>query len=91
MLVMRSTILALVLITLAMPAASAACRSVPDGKDTAYIENQAALALCQQQELAASVRLQQQASSFDFEIQHLQTQIDLNQQAYRARQAMPQF
>lgn len=88
---MRAHLLALALLVAGSTGAFAACPSLPDDASTSYLENQQALALCRQQELADRIAIQQQQVEIQGQINWLDTQIRLNQQFSRAHDSLPQF
>lgn len=88
---MRTLCLAIVMLAAAATPALAYCPSVPDDASTGYTANQAALALCRQQELSDAVRRQQQQSNLDGQLRQLELQMRINEQFSRAQQALPQL
>lgn len=87
--VMRTLILASLLVVATAGAASAQCRSLPDDGDTGYTANQTALAVCRQKELDAAVRQQQFEQQINGQLRQLELQIRLNEQFNRAQQNLP--
>jgi hypothetical protein len=86
---MRSFVLAFAILAGGTSATLAYCPSVPDTAQSGYTANQAALALCRQQEIADGVRLQQQQAELQGQLNQLQLQVRINDQFARARQSLP--
>ncbi|RYE87007.1 MAG: hypothetical protein EOP19_05395 [Hyphomicrobiales bacterium] len=86
---MRNIALALLIVMAGATGAAAACPSLPDDAETGYTANQTALALCRQDELAATVRNQQFQSEINGQLRQLELQIRVNEQLNRAQQMLP--
>lgn len=86
---MRTLILASLLVVAGVTSASAQCRSLPDNADTGYTANQTALAVCRQKELDDAVRQQQFQQQIDGQLRQLELQMRLNEQFNRAHQNLP--